>query len=196
MPESSKSLTPVSLLQKLRQPTAADAQAAWSRFVDLYTPLLMLWTHRLGVASEEAADLLQEVFLVLTQKMPTFRYNPRQRFRGWLWTILVNKWRDRVRRNQAGPAMEDVSSMAKLAAPDNVEAFAEEEYRNYLVGRALELMRGELESDQWRACWEYVVRGRPAEEVALELGLSVNQVHLAKSRILRRLRTELEGLID
>jgi RNA polymerase sigma-70 factor (ECF subfamily) len=41
-----------------------------------------------------------------------------------------------------------------------------------------------------------VVSGRPPLEVAAELGLSVNAVYLAKSRVLQRLRTELEGLLD
>ena len=33
-------------------------------------------------------------------------------------------------------------------------------------------------------------------EVAAELGLSVNSVLLAKSRVLKRLRAELQGLVD
>ena len=48
----------------------------------------------------------------------------------------------------------------------------------------------------WRACWEFVVSDRPAKEVAAELGLTVNAVYLAKSRVLRRLRHELVGLLD
>ena len=43
---------------------------------------------------------------------------------------------------------------------------------------------------------EFVVRDRPAADVAAELGISVNSVYLAKSRVLRRLREELAGLLD
>jgi RNA polymerase sigma-70 factor (ECF subfamily) len=35
-----------------------------------------------------------------------------------------------------------------------------------------------------------------AADVALELGISENAVHLAKGRVLRRLRQELAGLLD
>jgi RNA polymerase sigma-70 factor (ECF subfamily) len=36
----------------------------------------------------------------------------------------------------------------------------------------------------------------PAAEVAAELGITLNAVYLAKSRVLRRLRAELHGLLD
>ena len=39
-------------------------------------------------------------------------------------------------------------------------------------------------------------RGRGRPELAAELGLSVDAVYTAKSRVLRRLRQELAGLLD
>ena len=49
------SKTPISLLERLRQP---EEQAAWERFVQLYTPLLHHWARRLGLQGQEAADLV------------------------------------------------------------------------------------------------------------------------------------------
>jgi RNA polymerase sigma-70 factor (ECF subfamily) len=40
------------------------------------------------------------------------------------------------------------------------------------------------------------LKGRPAPEVARELGLSENAVSLARCRVLRRLRAERTGLIE
>jgi len=42
----------------------------------------------------------------------------------------------------------------------------------------------------------HVLEGAPARDVASELGCSVNSVLLAKSRILKRLRQELQGLLE
>lgn len=80
--------------------------------------------------------------------------------------------------------------------PDPLTELAEAEYRCHLVHRALELMQAEFQTVTWKACWECVVRDRTAAEVAAELGITVNAVYLAKSRVLRRLREELQGLLD
>ena len=181
--------TSVSLLERLRQP---GAEEAWNRLVELYTPLLYYWAGRLGLQAEDAADLVQEVFTVLVQKLPEFRYDPHRSFRGWLRTIALNKWRDRGRRRI--PRAAGQLALEQLA--DDDEAFWEAEYRQHLVGRALELMQAEFQPTTWKACWETVVSGRPAAEVARELGLTVDAVYAARSRVLRRLRRELDGLID
>ena len=86
--------------------------------------------------------------------------------------------------------------LARVAVPDGVEELAEQEYRAYLLARALHLMQAELPAHEWRACQAYMLQGQPAAEAARECGMSVNQLYLAKSRILRRLRQELEGLLD
>src|SRR3954469_13630687 len=89
--------TPASLLERLRQP---EATGAWTRFVELYTPLLFAWAGRLGLQEADAADLVQEVLLALHRTLPAFVYDPHRRFRHWLRTVLVNKHRENLRRRQ------------------------------------------------------------------------------------------------
>jgi len=178
-----------SLLELLRRPSD---QAAWEHFVRLYTPLLQLWARRLQFADADAADLVQDVFTVLVEKLPEFRYDPHKRFRGWLWTILANKARDRRRLVVAGALADD----AFPASIDPAEDFAEHEYRGYLVRRAMELMRAEFEPKTWQAFWECVTTDQSAGQIAAKLGLTLDAVYQAKSRILRRLRQNLDGLLD
>ena len=184
--------TSVSLLERLRQP---DQPRAWERFVELYTPLLLFWARRRGLQPQDAADLVQDVFTVLVQKLPEFTYDHRRSFRNWLRTVLVNKWRDRQRRRGL-PVTAGDEALAEVASPDDPDAFWEGEHRNHLLCRALELMRNEFTPATWKACWEFAIEGRPAAAVAAELGLSENAVYIAKSRVIRRLRQELEGLLD
>jgi RNA polymerase sigma-70 factor (ECF subfamily) len=185
--------TPVSLLERLKRP---DEPAAWDRFVELYTPVLFGWARRLGLQAQDAADLVQEVFTVLVRKLPEFSYDRNHSFRRWLHTVTLNKWRDACRRRAAQPGQPNEAALAGAAVPDTAGLLEETEYRHYLVSRALEVMQAEFEPATWTACWRFVVDGRPAAEVARELGLSVNAVYLAKGRVLRRLRAELEGLLD
>jgi RNA polymerase sigma-70 factor, ECF subfamily len=181
--------TSVSLLERLRQPGEPDA---WRRFVHLYTPLLFHWARDVGLNDNDAADLVQDVLLLLMKKLPEFAYDPGRSFRGWLRTLTINKWREHHRRKSAPAAGE----VADLPDPHADNAFAETEYREHLVSRALQLMQSEFETTTWKACWEFVVSGRPADEIARELGVSVAVVYSAKYRVLRRLRQELDGLLD
>jgi len=184
--------TPVSLLEQLHHP---DANAAWDRFVVLYTPLLRLWAGRLGATGPDAEDLVQDVFTALVTALPGFRYDRDGRFRGWLWTVNRNKCRDRVRRRAGEPPAGPLTGHDPATA-DPAVGFDEREYCDSLTRRALELMRTDFDLATWRAFWETAVEGRPAVEAAAELGMTPNAVYLARGRVFRRLRAELAGLLD
>jgi len=185
--------TPISLLERLRQPFEP---AAWERFVSLYAPLIFSWGRRVGLQEPDAADLVQEVFVTLLQVLPAFSYDRHKSFRRWLRALTLNKWRNarqkwenRMVKGQAG-GLEDV------AGENELEALWEAEYQQFLAGRALSLMRADFQETSWRACWEIVVAGRCAADVAADLGLTVGAVYAAKFRVLDRLRRELDGLLD
>jgi RNA polymerase sigma-70 factor (ECF subfamily) len=193
VPESNIHTTPATLLTRLRE---ARDETAWQRLVHLYTPLLFFWARRCGESEHEAADLVQEVFVALLQFLPSFQHDHTPgKFRSWLRTIMLNKLRDRKRREaRADKVLAQVGVEPEL--PDGAEAFWETEYRQELSRRALRLIQTEFAPTTWKACWETVVHGRSTEEVAQELGITENAVYVAKCRVLRRLRHELIGLME
>ena len=184
--------TSITLFERLRQP---DNHEAWDRFVDLYTPLLLYWARQRGLQETDAADLAQEVLLIVCQQLPTFEYDPSRRFRGWLRTVAVNKANEFYRRRMIGDRLAAQVEPDAFAAPD-VEMFWEHEYRQHLFARALQLMQGEFEPKTWQAALESVTGDRPVAEVARALGMSPAAVYQSRSRVLRRLRHELQGLWD
>jgi RNA polymerase sigma-70 factor (ECF subfamily) len=184
--------TPFSLLERLRDPGADEA---WTKFVDLYTPLLYHWAHRVGLRDPDAADLVQDVFVLLVKKLPEFQYDPRKGFRNWLRAVTVNRWREIRRRNNI-PAAGGNQTLDEIPDPSVDAPFWEVEYRQQLAGRLLEVMQREFEPATWKACWECVVEGRAADDVGRSLGISTGAVRSAKCRVLARLRRELDGLLD
>ena len=56
-------------------------------------------------------------------------------------------------------------------------------------------VQGKIAAVTWQAFLRHVQEGEPALQVAEALGLSVNSVLLAKSRVLKRLRQEAAGLV-
>jgi RNA polymerase sigma-70 factor (ECF subfamily) len=184
------SRTPASLLDRLREPSD---QSAWSTFVNLYSPLIYRWARHAGLGADDAFDLVQDVFVVLIEKMPEFRYDESKSFRAWLRTVTLNKWRDRCRASMAAKKLPLPDS--PIAPPDPAW-FDDTQYRQQLVSRAMETLKREVQPATWQAFQECAIKGRRAREVAAELGLSVNAVYLARSRVLQRLREELDGLLD
>ena len=181
--------TPASLLDRLRQPFDPEA---WSRFVSLYTPLIYSWACRAGLQEQDALDLVQDVFVTLLRVLPTFSYDRDQSFRRWLRTVTLNTWRNSGSARRTGLLTGAVDA-DQVPSPEDPEAAWEAEYRQHVVGRALCVMRADFRETTWKACWEMVVSGRPAADVAAELGLTVGAVYAAKVRVLNRLREELAG---
>lgn len=183
--------TPVSLLQQLRDPGHPEA---WGRFVELYTPLLYTWAGRLGLQDADRADLVQEVLIRLYRTLPTFVYDPQGSFRRWLNTVLVNLARDLGRKRHEQPGGDGLNDLP--GGGDAVAEFAEAEFHRHLALRAARLVRAEFAPATFQAFWASVVEDRSPAEVAAALGLSVNAVYLARSRVLARLRRELDGMLD
>jgi RNA polymerase sigma-70 factor (ECF subfamily) len=57
-------------------------------------------------------------------------------------------------------------------------------------------VQGDFAPVTWQAFRRHALEGEPAVQVAEALGLSLNSVLLAKSRVLKRLRQEMAGLVE
>jgi RNA polymerase sigma-70 factor (ECF subfamily) len=184
--------TSVSLLEQLRH---APDEAAWTRFVHLYGPLLFRWARQAGLDEADAGDLVQDVFVILLKELPRFQLDPAHSFRAWLKTVVLNRWRNQVKRQARAPAHIGDGFLADVPAADN-SLFEEQEYRRQLLLRALELLRDEFQPATWKAFHEHGMNGRPAAQVAAELGMTDGAVYAAKCRVLGRLREHLRGFLD
>ncbi len=185
--------TSVSLLRRLCEP---DHDAAWQRFVDLYAPLIFHWARNQGLNATDAADLVQEVLVTLVAKLPEFEYDPTKRFRGWLRTVTLGKIRDSQRRGAVRSMSGQDPNLEAAVDAGDADLFEQAEYQTFVVNRALELMRAEFNDKTWQACWMQIAEGQKAADVAQRLGISLNMAYLAKSRVLRLLRDELDGLLE
>ena len=182
--------TSTSLLERLR---GAEPDA-WLQLADLYGPLVYAWCRRRGLRSEDAEDVVQEVFRSVAAKIVDFQRGSGGSFRGWLWTITRNKILDHFRRRQRRPeAVGGTDANEQLAQiPESLEeSEAESDASSALVRRGLDMIRPNFTETTWQAFWQVAMEGHAPVEVAQRLGLSVNAVFIAKSRVLQRLRAQL-----
>ncbi|MFT3878737.1 MAG: sigma-70 family RNA polymerase sigma factor [Gemmatales bacterium] len=184
--------TPLSLLEQL---SSKGGPVAWDRFVQLYTPLLRYWCRKLCPNEAQASDFLQDLYVKLLRALPGFQYQKDKRFRGWLWTLTLNLWRDQ-HRQQAVRLRPHPDLPGTAITPPEQDELDEDEYRRYLINRMMELIRKEMDNKSWQACWQVACLGRPVADVAAELGITPNAVYIARCRVIKRIREELKGLVD
>ena len=190
-----ENVTSLSLLERVR----LQDPEAWKRLVRLYSPLVHYWCRHWGVGTEDAQDVVQEVFLAVARGQADFERQRPGSFRGWIRGITRHKLLDHLRRRQRQPEaaggteahrrIQDVPELASDPGDEAAEVSA-------LYRQALEIIRASFEEKTWAAFWRVAVDGQPTDAVARELGMSAVAVRIAKSRVLARLREELQDLID
>jgi RNA polymerase sigma-70 factor (ECF subfamily) len=190
--------TSSSLLDKIR----AKDEKAWERFIHLYSPLVYKWCRQGDLQEADAADVGQEVFRSVAAAIGNFRHErDSDTLRGWLRTITRNKLNDfgRRKRNETqarggSDAQEEFQQLPDEKLGEADETSIEEDNR-LIYRRAVEMVLSECEETTRKAFMAYAVEQRPAADIAEELGITVNTVYLAKSRILRRLREEFGDIV-
>jgi RNA polymerase sigma-70 factor (ECF subfamily) len=189
--------TNTALLQGLREP--GDG-APWTEFVERYRPLLVAFGRRAGLQVQDAEDLAQEVLIAFAAAYRAGRYDrDRGRLRAWLFgiarTLLANA---RRRRGISGAWRADAGAgrLEEIAADGSrLEELWEEEWRGAVLAQCLREVSLEVQPVTLAAFRSFALAGRPAAEVAAELGLTENAVYGAKRRVLERVR-EILPLLD
>ena len=177
-------------------------EAAWHRFVELYSSLIYAKCRGRKVDPNDAADVVQEVFSKVHRALADFRRDkPEHGFRKWLQTIARNVIVDHFRAQQRQPNLFGGNTMAGwIGADENLfneetDFSAADSSTNLMIRRAMQSIKDDYEATTWQAFWRTAVDGQQANTVADELGLTHGSVRQAKYKILRRLRLEFEDLL-
>jgi len=128
-------------------------------------------------------------------KQGEFVYDPsRGRFRGYLKTCAVRATIRRAGKNARfrGVPLDEISD-----ADQAVEPVWNDIWEKELISQALTEVKSQRENDvTFQAFEQYVLLARSSDIVATELGISVNSVHQAKTRITKELRDAVQRLKD
>ena len=188
--------TRASLLVQLRD---GGNHAAWQEFIRLYGPVVYGFARKRGLQDADAADLMQDVMRSVSAAIGRLDYDRNQgTFRGWLFTITRNKIFNFLSARRIRPQGSGDTTTNRLLEehPDEEEASNawEMEYQRRLAAMAMDRVKGEFQETTWRAFWLTAVEGRSAADVAGQVGLSPGAIYVAKSRVLARLKEEVESL--
>jgi len=187
--------TRVSLILRLQD--LRDAEA-WDEFAVIYEPTLRSVIRRLGLNEFDSDDAFQEVMLKLSQVI--HKWSPDKNnatFRGWLYRVarntLINYLKSSKHLNELALVGFDLDGIAE-SKDEPLRSFVDLEFSRQVlihVSRKVEL---EFTPTNWQAFWLSYAKRDSIENVAQKLCISKSRVYIARSRILHRLKREVELL--
>jgi RNA polymerase sigma factor (sigma-70 family) len=188
--------TSQSLLARIRDP---KDEAAWSTFVEVYSPFVYRFIRRRGVQPADAADVAQDVMQTVFRSLDQFEHAQHEgSFRKWLTTIIRSRLSDnlsqRLRQAAGSGDTEVLGMLAEHPAPIEECTEDDREYQQCLFGWAANSIRCKFQESTWKAFWLTYVDGMRCEDAAEELGLSIESVYMARGRVLSRLRQKIREL--
>jgi RNA polymerase sigma factor (sigma-70 family) len=189
-----------SLLSRLRN--AGDDQG-WREFFETYWKLIYSFAVRKGLAEQEAQEVVQETCIAVAKTMPEFRYDPsRCSFKSWLRHLAEKKIADQFRkRERAGLTVSanDTAFLHLVEATPSAESIApdtqwDEEWQKHLLVVALERVKTQVSPRQFKLFHHHAVQGQSVKDTAHAFGVSLMQVYLARHRVGKLVRREIERL--
>jgi RNA polymerase sigma-70 factor (ECF subfamily) len=191
-----------SLLSRLRDRQDEDG---WREFFDTYWRLIYRVARQAGLDDATAQDVVQNTFVYLTRRMPKFRYDrARGSFKAWLRQVTQSRISVFRRRAEAKepplPAVSleenDVNLWESIPDPagDVLDEIWQREWEDNLVKTALRRIRAKVGAEQLMM-FELAALGEvPLKQVARKLDVSLMQVYLARHRVGRLFKAEVERL--
>ena len=194
--------TRASLIGRLKD---VDDQTSWQDFYDTYRRLIFSAAIKAGLNEQEAEDVVQETVVTVAKTMPEFRYDPSIcSFKTWLLRLTRFRIVDQLRRRPPVGKFESIHSIGSEQSPAvnqlpdpaglDLDAIWDEEWKNDLLAKAVQKVRNQVNAEQFQIFDFYVLHKWSVLEVAKRLNVNVGQVYLAKHRISKMIKQEIQAL--
>lgn len=182
----------------LRLPDRRDIEA-WDQFVSIYEPLVYRLARAKGFQDADAREVVQEVLIAVSRAVDRWEADARRgRFRDWLFRIARNLMinvatRRRFRSIASGEIDLDDLLQGQIDPASSESTTFDLEYRREVFHWAAEQVRGQVKERTWQAFWLSNVESQTVDQVAESLGMSIGAVHIARSRVLGRMRNMVKS---
>jgi RNA polymerase sigma factor (sigma-70 family) len=169
-------------------------QSSWQDFFDTYWKLIYGVAIKGGLTKTEAQDVVQETMLSVAKHMPNFKYDRKiGSFKAWL--LNMTRWRmiDQLRKRGKSVSSDMEKKLADQSNPD-FETLWDAEWEKNLFDAAIAKVKRRLDPQKYQIFDFYVNKEWTPDKVAKTFGISVNQVYLAKHRIVELIKEEVKRL--
>ena len=177
------------LLERLRR-TRVD-EGSWYDFFDTYSRLIYSVARKSGLGHADAEDVVQATVLKVSRYIGRFEVDPgRGRFRNWVCLITKQQIANHYRKARRLPPIEEpdpanVEALPEIEDPvDQWESLWDNEVLEHANDMALAQVKQRVSPKQYQVFHLYCVKGHDVKQITTMLGVSANEVYLAKNRVL------------
>jgi RNA polymerase sigma-70 factor (ECF subfamily) len=167
---------------------------SWEEFDRVYRPLLLKYAVIRGLSPEESEDIAQQCMTSIATGIQSFRRQVS--FRGWLRGMIEHKVSDQLRKHPKEVGARSVDFARAQQREEEPGLSWEREWNRTHLLYCLNHIRQEVAPMTFRAFELYVLEERSVREVAELTGMTANQIYVAKSRVLGRLKERWAELTD
>ncbi len=193
-PISREPITHPSLLLRVRN---SEDNPAWNEFVAVYGPVIFKYCRLRQLQDCDAKDVTQEVLVRLSSALRQFEYKPELgRFRDWLGIVTHREMLKFWRRNRPHQNLQSVQTDCSFEGEAQEPSLWNDHFHAEILRVSLESIEAEFSDDVWRAFHLTWIDGNEASQVSERLGMNIEKVYVAKSRVLKRLREEVLRLSE
>ena len=204
MDEEKFMLTRSSLLGRLKD---EEDQSSWLEFFNCYRKMIYNVSRKAGLSHEDAQDVVQDSILTVVRQIKEFKYNREKgSFKGWLKVITRSRISDHWRRQNRQPKKE-ITGSQENGQENMVESIAdsrgfeleriwEQEWQENIHAIALDRVRQKVSAKQFQIFDCYVLKEWSVDDMRKKLGFSSGQIYMAKYRVGKLLKHELEQLME
>ncbi|KAA0224012.1 MAG: sigma-70 family RNA polymerase sigma factor [Planctomycetota bacterium] len=184
--------TQSTLLQRIRDPSD---HSAWREFDRIYRPMMVQYALARGMQPADADDIVQQTNEGVLRGLTSYKHRQEGGFRAWLRLIIERRVRDHFRRRRETQATTAVLEAQPSDDPP-LTTLWDRQWCAELLRICAMHVRNEVAPHTFAAFCAHAIEGRPADAVASDLGMKLNQVYIAKHRVMRRIRELINELSD
>ncbi len=204
MDETKFLATRSSLLGRMKN---EEDQQSWMEFYNTYWKLIYNVARKSGLSDTDSQDVVQETILTVLRKIKEFEYSREKgTFKGWLKVItrsrIMDHWRKTSRQPEklSNKSNENESSGPDESIPDpdgfELERIWEQEWIKNIHSIAMDRVKTQVSAQQFQIFDCYVIKEWSVEEIKNKLNFSSGQIYMAKHRVGKLFKKELQLLME
>ena len=199
-PKTDSLPTRQSLLSRLRD---WQDEAGWREFFESYWRLIYNVARKSGLRDTQAQEVVQNTFIYLARRMPNFHYDrSRGSFKSWLRVVTRSRIhvycrteiaREKLIREPLPDAGDEAGDWHDPGG-SGLDQIWQEEWEQNLINTAFRNLRDKVSSQQLLIFRLATMKNLPLSQVARKLRVSLPQVYLARHRVGKLFKQEVERL--